>query len=686
MRDLFIDIETYSSVDIKSSGAYKYIESPDFEVLIVGYAFDDEDVKIVDMANGETLPKEFVDALYNPDVRKHAHNAVFERMAFRRIGYEVSIGQWYCTLVKSAYCGLPLQLDQVSKVLDLKDKKLETGKALIKYFSCPCVPTKINGGRMRNMPWHAPEKWEMYKEYNKYDVLSEREIYRLLEKFEIPAFERSMYVLDQTINDRGILIDIELAQSAIDVDTRYSKRLYEESAKLTGLENPNSLAQLKNWYKTRKAGFVKSHLSDKDKELLNTPSGELFDPENQPMTAEAVKLLLKLDAVRLDGCLTSVLENRQKLGRSSVKKYYAMLNCAMRDNRARGLFQFYGANRTGRWAGRLLQLQNLTKNHEANIDLPRQLVRERDLEMLEMFYADVTDILSQLVRTALVAPKGKTYCVADFSAIEARVISWLANEDWRMEVFRGDGKIYEATGARMFGVPIESITKGSELRAKAKISELALGYEGSLGAMKRMGGDKMGMSDNEMLNTVKSWRDANPKIVALWREIEKCAIEAVRYKRRVVGTPRKLVFEYDGTYLTIQLPSQRKLFYYRPVLAMETRYGKTTYHIRYEGLNQETKVWGYVDTYGGKLTENIVQAIARDLIGYAMLNIESADEGKTFDIVMHVHDEAVAEVLDDRHAEDRLKQMIGIMRQVPDWASDLPLNAAGFVSSYYQKD
>lgn len=681
-KDLFIDIETYSSADIKMCGAYKYIESPDFEILIIGYAFDDEDVVIVDLAQGEQMPEEFEDALFDPNIRKHAHNAVFERQAFKRIGYDIPTENWYCTLVKSAYCGLPLGLDQVSKVLDLQDKKLDTGKALIKYFSCPCKPTRINGMRTRNYPWDAPEKWEMYKTYNKYDVLSEREIYNRLSQYDIPEFERQMYILDQSINDRGILVDMELAQSAIAVDEIYTEMLLNQSKQITGLENPNSVAQLKKWYLAEKVDFVSANLSDEDKAYLKTANGQFWDKENQSMAADAIKMLLKLDAVHLDKELTTVLENRQKLGRSSVKKYYAMLNCAMKDNRVRGTFQFYGANRTGRWAGRLLQLQNLSKNHVTDIDTPRELIRKRDWDAVEMLYGDVSDILSQLVRTALIAPEGKTYCVADFSAIEARVVSWLANEEWRMNVFRGDGKIYEAAGARMFNVPIEAITKGSELRAKAKNAELALGYEGSLGAMKRMGGDKMGMSDAEMMDIVRRWRNANPAIVNLWREIERCAHEAVKYRREVIGTPRNLRFNCNGEYLIITLPSERSLYYYHPVFKQKMVGRKISNLLFYEGLNQETKAWGQIDTYGGKLTENIVQAISRDLLGFAMLNLEANGYGLT----MHVHDEAIAEVPDDGRAEEYLDNMIKIMRKTPEWASDLPLNAAGFTSKYYQKD
>ena len=682
MQDLFIDLETYSSVDIKTCGAYKYIESPDFEILIVSYAFDDEDVIVVDLAQGDTLPEEFEDALFDTNIRKHAHNAVFERLSFKRIGYDIPVENWHCTAVKAAYCGLPFSLDQVSKKLDLTDKKLDTGKALIKYFSCPCKPTRTNGMRTRNYPWDAPQQWEMYKEYNKYDVLAEREIHRKLQKYNIPDFERSLYILDQNINDRGILVDIELANSAIAVDEIYTQMLIEQSKNITGLENPNSVAQLKSWYCSNYAALVDANLTDKDKEYLATANGQFYDTSNQSMAAEPIKMLLKLDAVKKFPALTTVLENRQKLGRSSVKKYYAMTNCAMKDKRVRGTFQFYGANRTGRWAGRLVQLQNLSKNHISNIDMPRELIRNRDWDTVDMLYGDVSDVLSQLVRTTFIAPKGKTYCVADFSAIEARVVSWLANEEWRMNVFRGDGKIYEAAGSRMFNVPIESITKGSELRAKAKNAELALGYQGSLGAMKRMGGDKMGMSDSEMMHIVKLWRTANPRIVALWDEVEKCAHEAVRYKRKVIGTPRNLVFDCDENYFTITLPSGHTLFYRNPMFKEKMVGRSLTKLLYYEGIIQETKQWGMIDTYGGKLTENIVQAISRDLIGYAMLNLSKAN----YDITMHVHDEVVAEVVDNGDANVRLHEMINIMSRPPEWACDLPLDAAGFTCNYYMKD
>lgn len=655
-KNLFIDVETYSSVDIKESGAYKYIESPDFEILIIGYALDDGPVKIVDLAQGEEMPEEFEEALLDPDCVKVAHNAVFERLSFKHIGYNVPAEQWYCTSVKAAYCGLPLSLDGVSKALNLTDKKLDTGKALIKYFSCPCKATRVNGMRTRNYPEHAPEKWEMYKEYNKYDVLAEREIFKRLEAYIIPDIERKMYALDQNINDRGILVDMELAESAIAVDNTYTSILTQHAQQLTGLENPNSPVQIRQWIE-KTTGCVVMSLS---KETMPDLMKEFADYP---------------DVIEL-------LNIRKKLSKTSIKKYYAMLNCAMKDHRVRGTFQFYGANRTGRWAGRLLQLQNLSKNHISHIEVPREMIRARDWESVEMMYDDVADILSQLVRTALIASPGKVFSVADFSAIEARVISWLANEKWRMDVFRGDGKIYEATGAKMFNVPISAITKGSVLRDKSKISELALGYEGSLGALKRMGGERMGLSDTEMMSLVRKWRMANPAIVDMWKEIDEASKEAVRYQRPVSCTCRNIIFDCNDEFMTIQLPSGRKLFYYGPKFK-DKKIGCSTMPTRvlcYQGVVQETKQWGEIDTYGGKLTENIVQAIARDLLGDAMLRMQ--DEG--YEIVASVHDEVIVEV-PEINAKDHYNRLVEIMSTPPQWAEDLPLNADGGVMMFYQK-
>ena len=655
-KHIYIDNETYSSVDIKESGAYKYVESPDFEILMIGYAIDDGPVKQIDLACGEEMPEEFEEALFDPECLKVAHNAVFERLNFKRIGYDIPAEQWYCTSVKAAYCGLPLSLDGVSKALNLTDKKLDTGKALIKYFSCPCKPTRINGMRTRNYPTHAPEKWEMYKEYNRYDVLAEREIFHRLEAYTIPGIERRMYVLDQNINDRGILVDMELAESAIAVDNIYTELLTKRAQEITGLENPNSPAQIRQWIE-KVTGCVVMSLS---KETMPDLMKEFADYP---------------DVIEL-------LNIRKKLSKTSIKKYYAMLNCAMKDHRVRGTFQFYGANRTGRWAGRLLQLQNLSKNHISHIEVPREMIRARDWESVEMMYDDVSDILSQLVRTALIASPGKVFSVADFSAIEARVISWLANEKWRMDVFRGDGKIYEATGAKMFNVPISAITKGSVLRDKSKISELALGYEGSLGALKRMGGERMGLSDTEMMSLVRKWRSANPAIVDMWKEIDEASKEAVRYQRPVSCTCRNIIFDCNSEFMTIQLPSGRKLFYYGPRFK-DKKIGRSTMPTRvlcYQGVVQETKQWGEIDTYGGKLTENIVQAIARDLLGDAMLRMQ--DEG--YEIVASVHDEVIVEV-PEINAKDHYNRLVEIMSTPPQWAEDLPLNADGGVMMFYQK-
>lgn len=656
-KNLFIDVEAYSSVDIKESGAYKYIESPDFEILIIGYALDDGPVKIVDLAQGEEMPEEFEEALLDSDCVKVAHNAVFERLSFKRIGYNVPAEQWYCTSVKAAYCGLPLSLDGVSKALNLTDKKLDTGKVLIKYFSYPCKATRVNGMRTRNYPEHAPEKWEMYKEYNKYDVLAEREMFKRLEAYIIPDIEHKMYVLDQNINDRGILVDMELAESAIAVDNTYTSILTQHAQRLTGLENPNSPVQIRQWIEKTTGCAVMS------------------------LSKETMPDLMKEFADYPD--VIELLNIRKKLSKTSIKKYYAMLNCAMKDHRVRGTFQFYGANRTGRWAGRLLQLQNLSKNHISHIEVPREMIRARDWESVEMMYDDVADILSQLVRTALIASPGKVFSVADFSAIEARVISWLANEKWRMDVFRGDGKIYEATGAKMFNVPISAITKGSVLRDKSKISELALGYEGSLGALKRMGGERMGLSDTEMMSLVRKWRSANPAIVDMWKEIDEASKEAVRYQRPVSCTCRNIIFDCNGEFMTIQLPSGRKLFYYGPKFK-DKKIGRSTMPTQvlcYQGVVQETKQWGEIDTYGGKLTENIVQAISRDLLGNSMLNLEAND----YHPVCHIHDEVLCEVPEE-NAQAYYEEMASIMGTPPEWASDLPLRADGYTTPFYLKD
>lgn len=652
MNKLYIDIETYSSVDISAAGAYKYIGSSDFEILLIGYAINDGPVNVVDLCSGDNMPEELENALLSPDFIKIAHNAVFERRSFMRIGYEIPIEQWYCTLVKSAYCGLPLSLDQVSKVLNLENKKLDTGKALIKYFSCQCKPTRINGMRTRNYPIHAPEKWEMYKEYNKYDVLAEREIFKILEPYAVPKSEWDLYKVDQEINDRGVMVDLELAESAIAVDTEYSNSLVKAAKALTGLENPNSVAQIKAW--------------------VQKQTGLTIDSLNKASMPDVYSAFAKYPKV------LELLDLRAKLSKTSIKKYYAMLNCAMEDKRARGTFQFYGANRTGRWAGRLIQLQNLSKNHTSNIEIPRELIRKRDIEAVELMYGDVADILSQLVRTALIAPKNKVFAVADFSAIEARVISWLSGEEWRMDVFRGDGKIYEATGSKMFNVPVSAITKGSELRQKSKISELALGYEGSIGALRHMGGERMGLSNPEMISLVHRWRDANPKIVEYWHELEAAAKESIKY-RRLVKVNDKISFETDDTYLMMILPSNRRLFYRKPIIKQKP--GSTYTSIFFEGLIQATKQWGLIDTYGGCLAENSCQAVARDILGNSMINLAKAG----YNIVAHIHDEVIVEIPIE-NKQRHYDNIIDIMSIPPVWAQDLPLKADGYITPFYLKD
>lgn len=655
MTILFIDVETYSSVNITESGAYKYIDSPDFEILIVSYAINEGSVYTIDLVSGEILPKDFIELLQDSSCLKVAHNAVFERLCFKRIGYDIPAIQWYCTSVKAAYCGLPLSLDSISKVLDLDCKKLDTGKALIKYFSCPCKATKINGNRERNYPEHAPTKWEMYKTYNSYDVLAEREIYYKLDKYIIPDIERRLYVLDQAINDRGILVDLELAKSAIAVDEEYSKVLTEKAKILAHLENPNSVAQIKKWI------------------LLKTGQAiDSLNKEEMPNVLETLKAYPKV---------LELLELRQKLSKTSIKKYTAMVNCAGDDNRVRGTFQFYGAGRTGRWAGRLLQLQNLSKNHIENIARVRDLIRIQDWDAVDMLYGDVSDILSQLVRTALIAPKGMVFSVADFSAIEARVISWLADEDWRMEVFRGDGKIYEATGSRMFNVPMSAITKGSPLRHKSKVSELALGFGGSLGALKRMGGGRMGLSDVEMMDLVRKWRFANPKIVEMWAELDEASKEAVTCNKSVACTAKGIIFDCDGEYMTIKLPSGRQLFYKGPRLKNRMVGRSKGISIFYQGVVQETKQWGEIDTYGGKLAENIVQATARDMLANAMINLSV----NGYIPVCHIHDECLVEV-PEINAKEHYNEIVRIMSVSPTWAPDIPLRADGYTTPFYLKD
>lgn len=650
-QKLHIDIETYSSEDIAKAGAYKYLESLDFEILLVAYAFNGEGIHIVDLAQGETLPDYFIKALQDPTVEKHAHNAVFERQAFKQIGYDVPTEQWYCSAVKAAYCGLPLSLGDASKALELEEKgKSSTGKALIRYFCCPVKATKVNGQRTRNFPHHDPEKWGEFKAYCIQDVEAEREIDNRLKGYNIPNAERAIYLLDQAINDRGILIDLDFAKRAFEINGINSEIILKSIKDLTGLDNPNSPAQLKEWLSKALQKEVKSLAKDIIPTLIEEAGA---------------------------GPVSDVLALRQKASKTSIKKYDAMLNCTCSDGRAHGLFQFYGASRTGRWAGRLIQLQNLPQNHIDELELAREVVADGDYDLASLLYDDIASLLSQLIRTAFVAKPGYTFAVADFSAIEARVIAWLADEKWRLDVFKTHGKIYEASASMMFNVPIEKVTKGSDLRSKGKIAELALGYQGAVGAMKQMGGEAMGLSEEDMRQTVTKWRQANRFIVRLWFDVEQAAIRAVETRKPVI-LPKGLVFNYDGYALTIKLPSGRKLFYKDPSFTTNSWGARS---LQYKGMVQATHQWGYVDTYGGKLVENIVQGIARDLLAYSMLRLD----GEGFDIVMHVHDESICEV-PAKGAAEELDRMCEIMGEPVPWAPGLPLEADGYITPFYKKD
>lgn len=681
MQRLYIDLETFSSVNIKTSGAYKYFDSIDFEILILCYAINDGPVKTVDLAAGDSYPQEFLNAYQDSHFGLYAHNANFERNAFKAVGMEQPIYRWHCTAVKSSCCGLPRSLAQVSDALKLEEKgKLATGNALIRFFSCPIKPTQANGERVRNFWHHDLEKWEQYKEYCANDVEAEREIEKRLRQYKTLPTERQLYIIDQEINDRGIKIDTNFAQNAIEINAIAGGLVLKELKEITELENPNSPAQLKQWLSVAMKKEITS-LAKKDLGLMldETDAGEVLEVDNPknpfgydgPGTPKKVTINHKQ--------VNDVLQLRKKGAKTSIKKYSAMLNCVCDNFRAHGLFEFCAAGRTGRWAGRLIQLQNLPQNHLDDLDYMHELVSNNDYDTLSMLYDNIPNILSQLVRTAFIPEPGNIFGVADFSAIEARVLSWLANEKWRMDVFAGDGKIYEASAAAIFNVPIEQVTKGSDYRATGKVAELAFGYQGGVPAFKKMpGGDSLGLTDVQIKEIVRKWRKANPCIVDLWAETNECAIQAVKTHKRVVMTKYKnLVFEHDGTCLTIELPSGRKLFYYEAQIATNN-FGD---YVRYKGLNQTTKKWDWIDSYGGKFIENIVQAIARDLLAASMVELHAAG----FDIVMHVHDEVVAE-LDEAWSEEQLKKMCYIMGKPVNWAPGLILTADGYTTAFYKKD
>lgn len=658
MKNLFIDIETYSEVDIKKSGSYKYIEDDSFEILLIAYAVDNEPVRVIDLASnsvkgfGETA-KEFKE-LYKT-CRLHAHNANFERNALDEfLGYKTPINRWHCTMALAASCGLPLSLDKVSEVLELENAKMKSGKALINYFCKPCKPTKANGMRTRNLPHHSPEKWEEFKEYCRMDVEAEREIHNRLKTHVPTPTEREVYILDQEINDFGVGIDLELASAAIEIDNRYKDALKERVIELTGVDNPGSRNQLIDWLNEAMDSEVTT--------LRKADIPELLKETDCPAVAE-------------------VLKARQGLAKTSTAKYVAMIAATCKDSRARGLLQYYGANRTGRHAGRLLQVQNLPQNHLDPLDFARDLARTGDIDGIEMYFGNPADTLSQLIRTAFVPREGKKLGVADFSAIEARVIAWLADERWRLDVFKTHGKIYEASAAMMFGVPIEQVTKGSDYRAKGKVSELALGYAGGVSALKTMGGEKMGLDEDEMQTIVNKWRKASPNIVKFWYAVGNAFLNCVKtgtaQQVKVKGSPKGLIFRVELGCATVELPSGRRLFYWKPEITIN-RFGNES--VRYKGMNQMTKQWGWVETYHGKLVENLTQAIARDLLMECMLKVNPI-----YPIVMHIHDELVVEAPESK-TEQALKEICGIMGEEIEWAKGLPLRGEGFTSTYYKKD
>ena len=644
IQELGIDIETYSSVDLTETGVYPYAESDDFEILLFAYSVNGSPVRVVDLISGESLPPRIKDALTDKNVLKTAYNAAFERVCLSKyLGVWLDPEEWDCTMVSAARLALPLSLGQCALVLGLAEKKMTEGKALINFFSKPCKPTIRNGQRTRNLPEHAPDKWLVFKKYNKRDVEVEQAIRRKVARLDITDTERKAWLLDQRINDRGVLVDMQLANKASTMDDEYRANLVEEAMRITGLENPNSITQLKEW--------------------LKAETGLVF-PACDKETVKAMLPRMTSTKVR------RVLQIRQELGKTSTAKYKAMLKCACKDNRVRGLFQFYGANRTGRFAGRLLQLQNLPQNHLPDLDDARNLIKYGDLEEVEMTYGNVPQTLSELIRTAFIAKEGCIYHVCDFSAIEARVIAWLAGEDWVLDVFRKGGDIYCATASQMFHVPVEKHGQNAELRKTGKVSVLALGYNGGVNALKAMGGDKLGLTEGEMNDIVQKWRKANPHIVRLWKHCEQAARYAVN-TRESTSIEKNIKFEYKWGGMCVTLPSKRQLFYPRMHINANDR-------LEFEGMNQEKKTWGHIETYSGRLTENLVQAIARDCLVETMLRLDAAG----YKIVFHIHDETVIEATPDQKLED----IEAIFSKEISWAKGLPLKGAGYTTPYYLKD
>ncbi|MDB2016759.1 DNA polymerase [[Clostridium] symbiosum] len=656
MHHLSIDIETRSSVDIGKAGLYKYAQSPDFQILLFAYQLDEEPVKIVDLACGESIPLVILSAIEDPGVLKHAYNAAFEWYCLNQAGYQTPLEQWRCTMAHGLYCGYTAGLDATGKAIGLpQDKqKMAVGKALIRYFCVPCKPTKTNGGRTWNQPGHDPEKWNLFKEYCRQDVVTEREILKRLSLFPMPEEEQSQWQMDVRMNAFGVRVDTGLIEGALYIDQISTDRLTREAMEITGVDNPNSTVQLMRWLEdngTQADNLRKSTVS----ELL-----EKQNPEN----------------------VQRMLEIRQQLGKTSIKKYVAMETARGEGDRVRGLTQYYGANRTGRWAGRLVQMQNLPRNYLKTLDYARNLVKAKNYDGLKLLYGNVPDTLSQLIRTAFIPSEGNKFVVADFSAIEARVIAWLAGEQWVNEVFATHGKIYEATAAQMFGVPVERIAKGNpeySLRQKGKVATLALGYQGGTSALIAMGALQMGLTEEELPDIVQRWRQANPRIRDLWYAVEQAALTVMQtaQPQAIYG----LIFALEGdlvygqTFLTVQLPSGRKLFYPKPFLK-ENQFGKLAIH--YYTVGQQTKKWEVTSTYGGKMTENIVQAVARDCLAVTLDRI--TDRG--LQVVFHVHDEVIIDAPMDISVDD----ICGLMAEPIPWAPGLILKGAGFESSYYMKD
>lgn len=649
MQKISIDIETFSDVDLIRCGVYKYADSPNFEMLLFAYAVDDGDVHIIDIAGGEELPEEIIQTIKSDTVVKTAYNAQFERVCLSKYlklpeGEYLNPQSWYCTAVQTAELALPLSLADVGSVLGLERQKMTEGKELIKYFCVPCKPTKSNGNRTRNRPCHDINKWETFKKYCMRDVDVERQIADKLKMYPISDEEHRLYVLDQIINDRGVLVDSELAEQAVKLNSIQTAVAVEQAYMITGLENPNSVTQLKQWLKENGV-------------------------EIESLSKKAVKSL----ADETDGDVSEMLKLRLLMAKTSVKKYEAVIRSVCSDNRVHGMMRFCGANRTGRWSGNILQPQNLPQNHLPDLTLARDIVKDGDFEMLDMMFGNVPNVLSELIRTVLIPKPNHRFIVADFSAIEARVLAWIAGEQWRIDTFRNGGDIYCASASKMFKVPVEKHGVNGELRQKGKISELACGYGGSVGALKNMGAVEMGVQENELQGLINDWRNANPHIVRFWYDVGNAAMKAIKEKTTV--SLGKLVFAYERGILFIRLPSGRRLSYIKPRIGTN-RFGGDS--ITYMGINSAKK-WDRLETFGGKLTENIVQGTARDLLANALINAANAG----YDTVFHVHDEIICEVPNGYGSVDELCKLMCIK---PEWADGLPLNADGFEYEYYKKE